>query len=287
MILSELISIAKLKSPITLSKTQKEIEIKRVLSIHNPNAKTGDLVFSNQENLAEGAKPSVIITTEKLADFYQKKSLLVLTKSNPRLAFALISKHISPDTLPANIHPNAQIHPSSVIGENVSIGKNTIVDANCTIYNGVKIGESVHISAGCVLGADGFGTEPDETGHYQDITHLGNLVIGNKVSIGANTTIDKATLNEESTHLEEGVKIDNLIQIGHNAYIGKHTVIAAKTGIGGSAHIGENCQIGGMSGVFQGVKITNKVRIVPMSYINKDIAKSGTYRHCRLIQKRN
>ena len=69
-------------------------------------------------------------------------------------------------------------------------------------------------SAGAVIGSDGFGFAPNNTGQYDKVPQTGNVTIGNGCEIGAATTIDRATLG--STVIEDGVKLDNQIQIAHN-----------------------------------------------------------------------
>lgn len=98
---------------------------------------------------------------------------------------------------------------------------------------------------------------------------MGNVVIENKVEIGANCTIDRGTIG--STIIGEGTKIDNLIQIAHNVRIGKHNVIAAQAGIAGSTIIGDWNQIGGQVGVVGHIKIGNQVKIQAQSGVNNEV----------------
>ena len=78
---------------------------------------------------------------------------------------------------------------------------------NAVLYGGVTVGARSIIHAGAVIGADGFGFTPDETGRLEAIAQLGGVVIGEDVSIGASTTIDRGTIDD--TIIEDGVKIDN------------------------------------------------------------------------------
>jgi UDP-3-O-[3-hydroxymyristoyl] glucosamine N-acyltransferase (EC 2.3.1.-) len=43
---------------------------------------------------------------------------------------------------------------------------------------------------GAVIGSEGFGNARDNQNKWYTIAHLGNVVIGNNVTIGANTTIE-------------------------------------------------------------------------------------------------
>jgi len=172
------------------------------------------------------------------------------------------------------IGKNVKIYPQSYIGDNVTIGDNTLIYAGAKIYNNTVIGSNCVIHAGAIIGSDGFGFAPQEDGTYRTIPQLGNVIIEDNVSIGANTTIDCATMG--STIIRQGVKIDNLAQIAHNVEIGKNTVIAAQTGIAGSTIIGENCVIGGQVGFAGHISIANGTKIGAQSGVSKSIKKENT-----------
>ncbi len=169
---------------------------------------------------------------------------------------------------------NVQIYPQAYIGENVTIGRNTVIHAGVKVYAGSVIGNDCTLHAGVIIGSDGFGFAPQTDGSYQAIPQVGNVVLEDNVSIGANTVIDCATMG--STILKQGVKLDNLIQIGHNVEIGRNTVIAAQTGVSGSTKIGENCVIGGQVGFVGHIRIADKTSIGAQSGIGKSITKPGT-----------
>ena len=169
----------------------------------------------------------------------------------------------------ANSHlgHNVKVYPHVFIGDNVSIGDNTIIYPGVKIYAHTKIGNHCTIHAGAVIGSDGFGFAPQQDGSYKTIPQIGNVVIEDHVSIGANTTIDCATLG--STYIKQGVKLDNLIQIGHNVEIGKHTVIAAQSGVSGSSTIGDYCVIAGQVGIVGHIQIGHKSTIAAQSGVAK------------------
>ena len=190
--------------------------------------------------------------------------------SNDALCFENISvgdyAHIGAHT---TIGKNCVICPQVFIGENVNIGDNTIIHVGARILDHTVIGNHCVIQNNSVIGADGFGWSPNDSGSYDKVPQTGNVVIGDYVDIGANTTIDRATLG--STRIGKGVKLDNLIQIGHNVEIGAHTVIAAQTGIAGSTKIGTHCQIGGQVGISGHLTIGNRVGIQAKSGVLKNI----------------
>lgn len=173
------------------------------------------------------------------------------------------------------IGDNVKIYPHAYIGDNVVIGNNTIIHSGVKIYSDTRIGNNCVIHAGCVIGSDGFGFAPQEDGSYKTIPQLGNVVIDDNVSIGANTVIDCATLFGDSTFIRQGVKLDNLIQIAHNVEIGKNTVIAAQAGVSGSTKIGESCVIAGQVGIAGHLVIANNTSFGAQAGVSKSVTKEG------------
>ena len=173
------------------------------------------------------------------------------------------------------IGDNVKIYPQVFIGDNVTIGNDVILHPNVKIYSGTRIGNHCVIHAGTVIGSDGFGFAPQEDGSYKSIPQMGNVIIEDDVTIGANTVIDCATLMGDSTIIRQGVKMDNLIQIAHNVEVGKNTVIAAQAGISGSSKVGENCMIGGQVGIAGHLIIANQTSFGAQSGISKSITEEG------------
>ncbi len=166
-----------------------------------------------------------------------------------------------------------KIYENVYIGENTTIGKNCILYPGVRIYPGMVIGDNVILHANCVIGSDGFGNAPQPDGSWEKIEHLGNVIIGNNVEIGANTTVDRAEM--ESTIIGNGVKLDNLCQIAHNVQIGDNTVMAAQCGVAGSAKIGKNCIIAGQVGIVGHLTIADNTTIGAQSGVIGNIRKSG------------
>jgi len=177
-------------------------------------------------------------------------------------AFAYIGENVK-------IGTNVKIYPNAYIGDNVVIGDDTVVFAGVKIYSDTQIGRNCKIHSNAVIGADGFGFAPDESGAYKAIPQIGNVIIEDNVDIGAASTIDRATLG--STIIRKGVKLDNQIQIAHNVEVGKNTVIASQTGVSGSTKIGENCMIGGQVGIAGHLKIGNNVKVLGQTGVTKSL----------------
>ncbi len=171
------------------------------------------------------------------------------------------------------IGDNTVIHGHVYIGDDVTIGHDCIIYPGVVIYPGMVIGNHVILHAGCIIGSDGFGNAPRPDGSWEKIEHLGNVVIGDDVEIGANTTIDRAQM--ESTIIGNGVRIDNLCQIAHNVVIGDHTVMAAQTGIAGSTVVGKYCIFAGQVGIAGHLKIADHTTICAQGGVIGNIRKDG------------
>jgi UDP-3-O-[3-hydroxymyristoyl] glucosamine N-acyltransferase len=179
----------------------------------------------------------------------------------------------------SSIGSDTQIGNETYIAAHVTIGNKVRVGNNCVIYPGVVIyndtiiGDNCTIHANAVIGSDGFGFAPQADGTFSTIPQLGNVILEDGVSVGANSTIDRATMG--STLIRKGVKIDNLVQIAHNVEVGANTAIAAQTGVSGSTKIGQNCLIGGQVGVAGHISIANKTIVTAQSGVTKTVRKEG------------
>ncbi|MBM3177015.1 MAG: UDP-3-O-(3-hydroxymyristoyl)glucosamine N-acyltransferase [Bacteroidetes bacterium] len=186
-----------------------------------------------------------------------------------RGAFSYIGNNVK-------IGKEVKIFPNVFIGDNCTIGDHTIVYAGVKIYGGNRIGSHCELHAGAVIGSDGFGFAPQPDGSYKPIPQLGNVILEDHVTIGANTVVDCATMLGDHTVIGTGTRLDNLVQVAHNVQIGKHTVIAAQAGISGSSKIGDQCMIGGQAGIGGHVTVANHTAIGGQAGITKNVSKEGT-----------
>lgn len=183
-------------------------------------------------------------------------------------AFAYIGKNVQ-------LGAGVQIYPNVYIGDNVTIGEGTILYAGVRVYAHCKIGAQCIIHAGTVIGADGFGFEPDAQGVNQKIPQIGNVIIEDDVEIGANTTIDRAMMG--STIIRRNAKLDNLVQIGHNVEVGESSFLCAQVGIAGSSKIGKHCILAGQVGIAGHIEITDNCIFGAQTGVPNNIKKAGTY----------
>jgi UDP-3-O-[3-hydroxymyristoyl] glucosamine N-acyltransferase len=136
-----------------------------------------------------------------------------------------------------------------------------------------------------VIGADGFGFEPDAKGVNQKLHQIGNVIIEDDVEIGANTTVDRAMMG--STIVRKNVKIDNLVQVAHNVEVGESTFLCSQVGIAGSSKIGGHCILAGQVGVAGHLEIADNCVFGAQSGIPSSVKKPGMYQGSPIIDAMN
>ena len=167
----------------------------------------------------------------------------------------------------AVIEKDVKIYPYAFIGRNVTIGAGSVVQTGAHIEN-ATIGSDCVINAGAVIGKDGFGYTRQD-GHNVFIPHVGRVVLGNRVSVGANTCIDRGVMTD--TTIGDGTKIDNLCQIAHGVVVGAECFLASGVGLAGGTVIGDRTLLGGHTGVANGIHIGNDVEVGAQSGVFRNI----------------
>lgn len=274
------------------------VELYNIASIES--AEESDLTFLNNQKYSsllsashakacivnmsdEVLSGNVILLRSKNAYYSYAKALSLFY--NPRIS----EQDKSPIHHSVKIGANCKIGHNVVIDANVEIGDNAIINHGAVIGQGVKIGDNAYIGAGVVIeysiighnivilpgakiGQDGFGFATHNMKHHK-IFHVGRVVIGDDVEIGANTTIDRGSLND--TVISSDVRIDNLVQIAHNVFIDQGSIIVAQVGIAGSSKIGKYCALGGQVGISGHLKIADRVQIAGQGGVIQDIEDVG------------
>lgn len=275
----------------------KAIELYNVSTLSNPYNNT--IIFANKKKWDEKYRDKLIQIEDSLIIFEQglesvgnelETNNIIFYTANPRLEFAkLIAYILSCDERNkqfqirndnvcvgenVEIGENTIIEPFVLIGHNVLIGDNCIIKSGVKIRNDVRIGNNVIIGENSVIGGQGFGIEQDGNGQNHRIPHIGGVIIGNNVEIGALTSISSGTI--EPTVIEDYVFIDDLNHVAHNCVIGRSTMLAGITEICGSAEIGEKCYLAPMSCVRNDVKVGKESFIGQMTSITKSIPEKST-----------
>ena len=217
------------------------------------------------------AEAGAVITTQALAaDIKSTQNFIVVDE--PYLGYAKTSKvffeayKASNEAVETQYGNNVQVGKNTVINPNCVIGENVISHDNVSIYSCTHIGDNSIIHSGSVIGSDGFGYAPANPGWHK-IEHLGGVIIGKNVEIGAKTAVDRGALG--NTVIEDGVKIDNQVHIAHNTFIGENTAIAGQSGTAGSVKIGKNCQIAGQVGIVGHIELADNVVVMAKTLVTK------------------
>ena len=253
------------------------------------DAKSGQLAFYSTEqnsnafkilpiSVLENTRATVILVQPEMAKHAPAGTTLLITDSprgnivkilgeiyreKPRFG---ISKHAFIER-GASIEPGVKIYPGAFIGRGVVLGRNTIVHSGAHIEN-ATIGADSVINANAVIGKDGFGYTRQQ-GKNVFIPHVGRVVIGERVSVGANTCIDRGAMTD--TTIGNGTKIDNLCQIAHGVVVGSECFLASGVGLAGGVVIGDRALLGGHVGVANGVKIGNDASVGANSGVFRNI----------------
>lgn len=261
------------------------------------------LVNERYLDAAHTSQAGALITTQSLAlELSSSKPCLI--HPSPMAAAARIAAYFYPPQRRTGIHHTASIHESAriaadvyvapyavieagavlesgvqiaahaYVGEEVTIGDSTIVHPGAKILAGCVVGARCVLHAGVVIGSDGFGFASDALAQqgqrHVKMLHLGNVVIGDDVEIGANATIDRATFG--STTIGNGCKIDNLVMIAHNVQLAEDVLVAAQAGIAGSARLGHDVMVGGQAGIVGHIQVGDRARIAAQSGVARSLS---------------
>ncbi|MFL1895190.1 UDP-3-O-(3-hydroxymyristoyl)glucosamine N-acyltransferase [Aquimarina sp. 2-A2] len=273
------------------------------------NANKDQITFIGSHKFAKlwpDSKASAAIVNESLTVEADPNRALIQVK-NADLAMAKLLEEFKPKApiFEADIHPVATVHESVVlgkgckigagcyVGKDVVLGDGVILYPNVSVFDDSKIGDHTVVWSGTVIrersiigsycifhnnvsiGADGFGYRPCEDGRgLVKIEHIGNVVIGNGVEIGANSCVDRAKFS--STIIGDGCKIDNLVQIAHNCILGRSCIMAGHSGLAGSVTLGDGVVIGGSASIKDHTTIHSGATVGAGSGVMGDVAAGAT-----------
>lgn len=245
-------------------------------------------VKENKQSIAENSKAKVLVVDEAIQYSSlletHKKVLLVVKK--PRKTMAHIASHFFVAKQEQGIHPSAVIDAHAVIDSTshigagcvvgkAKIGAGTVLMPNVVVYDNVVIGENCLIQAGAVIGTDGLGCVRDSEGKLTKFPHLGGVVIGNDVEIGANCQVAKGAFSD--TIIENGCKINGLCFIAHNCHLEENVWITGDTMLCGSVHVKKNSTIFSNVIIREQRVIGEKVTIGMGSVVTKNVPDGETW----------
>jgi len=223
------------------------------------------------------------------ADFGETPMPAILCERIDRAVANLLGAFAPPPVAPeSGIHPTAVVHETAEIGAGCAIGPHVVIETDarignaCMLHAGVFIGPGTSVGDECVIwpnvvirdgcvvgnrviihpcavvGADGLGFYFDE-GRHNKIPHIGGVIVGDDVEIGACTCIDRSKFG--NTVIGRGTKIDNQVHVAHNVRIGEHCVFAAQAGLSGSTRVGDYCLFGGRAATTDNVTVGDGARL--------------------------
>lgn len=241
----------------------------------------GDVTFVDHPKYYEKAlnsKATTIIINKKV-DCPEGKALIFHDK--PFDAFIEIIRKYRPFVQSSvNVSPSASIgegtvvQPGAFIGNHVVIGKNCVIHSNASIYDHCILGDDVVVHANSVIGADAFYFQRRPEG-YKKFESCGNVILGNRVEVGALCTIDRGVTGD--TVISDGTKLDNHCQIGHDTYIGKNCLIGSHAAIAGVTRIEDDVILWGRVAVNKDLVIGKGAIILATSAVDKTLEGGKTY----------
>lgn len=241
------------------------------------------LIFTTRfsDEILESINSAADIAVIASKEFEGRLSVSHIISDNPRLDFALTLKEFFRPAPNRTIAKSAIISQSarlgkdvavgafSVIGENVQIGPDTEVAHHVVITDNCVVGARCLIKSHAVIGGKGYGFEYDEAGTPIPLTHLGRVVIGDDVEIGALSSINRGTLDD--TVIGNSVKIDDHVFLAHNVQVGENSLIIAHAEVSGSVRIGKNVWIGPNACVLNGIEIGDEALIGLGAVVIRDV----------------
>lgn len=196
------------------------------------SAQSQDLTFVTKPELLAEIKSTVVFCPETVSKELPNKTLICV--KNPKLAFVRVANSLFKI-------PNPRI----------------------------TIGKNVYLAEGVVIGSEGFGYVRNEVGELEKFPHIGGIVIGDNVDLGANTSVDRGSL--EDTVIGSGSKLDNLVHVAHNVKIGKHCLITAHVFLGGSCVVEDYATIWAGAIIFDHVRIGHHAEVGAGAVVRKDV----------------
>jgi UDP-3-O-[3-hydroxymyristoyl] glucosamine N-acyltransferase len=191
--------------------------------------------------------------------------------TNPRSAFAQVVNEYFLLRHPPRIAPTASIAPDAVLGTGVTVGEFSVVGAGACIGDdtelrhhvvvgpGVQIGKRCLVKSNTVIGEEGFGIDRDEQGNNIRVPHLGSVIIGDDVELGALNTVCSGTI--DPTVVCDFVKTDDHVHIAHNCRIGANSIITGGNAISGSVTLERDVWIAPNCSIMNGITIGERAYV--------------------------
>lgn len=263
-------------------------------SISSPeDAVNGTMVFINKtgESLCKSiatCQASIFVVSEPICESDINQRCFVITQDP--LAWFIKATGIllnSQSLKRPVINKTSYISENATIGSDVSVGIGTVIEAGCIIGDrtiigahsfiakGTCISEEVFIQNHVSIGSVGLGYHIDQNGNRLLFPHLGNVIIGKSVVVGAGTVIVRGQLTD--TVIGDYVRLGNLVNVGHNVQIGAGSVLSSNSCVAGGARIGSNCKFGASAVISSKIQIGDDCKVGIGSVVVKDMLPKTSY----------
>ncbi len=228
-----------------------------------------------------------------------EKGNMVILSEYPRLDFAKIFQFVLENDSKQTTENPAKFGQNCLCGEYVVIKNDTIIGDNVRIDDRVSVGKDVHIGnhchimsgavindhvtignhciirENCVIGGWGFGFQRDENDIPIRLPHIGGVVIGSHVEVGALATIASGTFSP--TKIGDYTKIDDHAHIAHNCSVGEKCYVMGGAILCGSVTVGDRCHIAPQAVIIDGgVVIGNDCTVGMGSVVKKSLSDAAT-----------
>lgn len=264
-----------------------DVVLKRPCTLDNPQPNALGFIKAPDSTTAERLRDyptSVFLVPDSAKGLLTTPHIIV---ANPRSAFARALQTYFVSKPPPRIAATACVDASAVIGRDVvvgeycvigpgvSVGDNTEIRHHVVIGANVRIGRFCLIKSGAVIGEEGFGIDRDEYGNNIRLPHLGSVVVGDHVEIGAHSVVSAGTI--DPTTINEHAKIDDHVFIAHNCRIGRNSIVVACAEVSGSVVVGEDVWLGPNSSVINGVSIGDRCFVGMGAAVIRSCEPNGVY----------
>jgi UDP-3-O-[3-hydroxymyristoyl] glucosamine N-acyltransferase len=165
------------------------------------------------------------------------------------------------------IEPDVEIESCAYIGGRSVIGRGTVIRPFAYVMN-TTCGADCEIQNGASVGKHGFGYSIVD-GKNTPIPHLGRVVLGDRVDVGANSVVDRGVMAD--TVVGEGTKFDSLVMVGHNVVFGKECFAAGQSGFAGGTVVGDRAKFGGQAGAVNKIAIGDDAEVGTNSCPTKNV----------------
>lgn len=169
----------------------------------------------------------------------------------------------------AIVSPNAklgervEVGPFAIIGDGCEVGDDCYIHARATLEQDVKLGTSVKVGIGSVLG-----------GPPQDLKYGGEqttVEIGDHTVIREYVTVNRGTSQSFKTSVGTGCLLMSYVHLAHDCHLGNGVILGNTVQLAGHVTIEDRATLSGLSGVHQFVRIGRNAFIGGCSRVSKDI----------------